>query len=172
MTQPIYIALGANLGNPLASFRRAIAQLEGFGVEIIAISGMWQSPAWPAGQGHPDYINACAQVEFGGDARALLAILHGVEASHGRERTVLNAPRSLDLDLLDFRGEIIRAADIIIPHPRMMDRGFVLLPLSQIAPKWRNPTTNEGIEFAISRLSLGDVETLEYIGREENRISS
>jgi len=172
LPQPIYIALGANLGDPLASFRRAIAQLEGSGVQVLAISGMWQSPAWPAGQGHPDYINACAQVEFGSDARALLAILHRVEASHGRERTVLNAPRLLDLDLLDFRGEIIRAADIIIPHPRMMDRGFVLFPLSQIAPKWRNPTTNEGIELAISRLPLDDIEPLKHIGREEFRISS
>lgn len=167
MIKPIYIALGANLGDPITSFVQALTQLEQSGVSIISLSGLWQSPAWPAGQGHPDYINACVQIEFSGDARKLLSILHMVEASHGRERSVLNAPRALDLDIIDFRGQVITAKDIQTPHPRMMERGFVLLPLSQIAPYWSHPTTGQGLENAVSKLPLVDIEPMKYLGRQD-----
>lgn len=166
LPHPIYIALGANLGDPRESFKQAIVALEGNGVSVAALSGLWQSPAWPPRTNAPDYINACAQVDFSGNARELLALLHKTEASQGRERTVLNAPRTLDLDLLDFRGEVITASDIHIPHPRMMNRGFVLLPLSQIAPNWPHPVTGELVANAIVRLPLEDISAMEYLGRE------
>ena len=166
LAKPIYIALGANLGDPIASFKSAIAQLEEFGVSIKVVSGLWQSPSWPVGQGHPDYINACAQVEYDGSAREFLSVLHAVEAAHGRERSALNAPRQLDLDLIDFRGQLITAKDIKIPHPRMTVRGFVLFPLSQIAPDWSHPLKNEGIQSTISKLPLADIESMKYLGRQ------
>ena len=167
LPKPIYIALGANLGDPIASFTQALEQLKDRGVSIAAVSGLWQSPAWPAGHGHPDYINACAQVKFSGTARELLSILHTVEATHGRERSVINAPRQIDLDLIDFHGQYIAAKDIQIPHPRMAVRGFVLLPLSQIAPDWLHPVTDEGIQSAISKLPLNDIEPMKYLGRQD-----
>ena len=126
--KPIYIAFGANLSNPKLTFTAAMSALEDQGVAILKMSGLWQSPAWPAGSDQPDYINACAEVDYEGSARQLLDILHKVEAEFGRERSVKNAARTLDLDLLDFRGQIIteQGGGMIIPHPRMLSRGFVL----------------------------------------------
>ncbi|MEE9348202.1 MAG: 2-amino-4-hydroxy-6-hydroxymethyldihydropteridine diphosphokinase [Robiginitomaculum sp.] len=156
----IYIALGANLSNPAQTFRRAMAELEGRGVKVLSLSGLWQSPAWPAGSGQPDYINACARIKTRLSARGLLAILHDVEAQFGRARGALNAARTLDLDLLDYNGENIDAADITIPHPRMLDRAFVLFPLQEIAPQWRDPIESRSIEDWLARLPLRDVAPL------------
>jgi len=167
LSDPIYIAFGANLGDPVDCFQQAIAQLEQGEVTVLAMSGLWQSPSWPPGVDAPDYTNACAQVEFDDGARELLELLHRIEAAQGRERTVLNAPRTLDLDLLDFRGQHIVASNIQIPHPRMMSRGFVLFPLSQISPNWTHPVTYVGIETAISQLLLNDIAPMEYLGRQK-----
>ena len=169
--RPIYIAFGANLGRPIESFKRAAEALNARGVQLMAMSGLWASPAWPPGQGSPDYTNACAQVEFEGGARDLLKILHDVEASAGRRRGVLNAPRSIDLDILDFRGQIIQAGDITVPHPRMMTRGFVLFPLSQIAPNWTHPTGYERVGNAIARLPFEEVMPMHYLGRQNFSLS-
>ncbi len=161
----IYIAFGANLSNPKEIFAGAIKALADKGVLIIKMSGLWQSPAWPAGSGQPDYINACAEVEFDGDARALLDILHDVEAQFGRKRGKKNAARTLDLDLLDFKGQVMEDGSITLPHPRMLSRGFVLFPLAEIAPKWRDPEGGMRIENYIARLPLGDVEDVLWQGR-------
>ena len=165
--KPIYIAFGANLSNPKLTFTAAMSALEDCGVVIQKMSGLWQSPAWPAGSHQPDYINACAEVDYEGNARQLLNILHKVETEFGRERSVKNAARTLDLDLLDFRGQIIteQGGGMIIPHPRMLSRGFVLFPLSEIAPNWHDPSHGEHLWNWISRLPLADVESLENLIR-------
>ncbi len=156
--KPIYIAFGANLSNPKSTFTAAMGALEEQGVAILEMSSLWQSPAWPPGSNQPDYTNACAEVAFDGGARALLNILHQVETQFGRERSVKNAARTLDLDLLDFGGEVKRdKIGMKIPHPRMLTRGFVLLPLSEIAPDWRDPVKNVGLWDWIARLPLDDV---------------
>lgn len=157
----IYIAFGANLSNPKSTFMRAMTALEDRGVAILKMSGLWQSPAWPAGSGQPDYINACAEVDFDGEARGLLDILHSVETEFGRERSVKNAARTLDLDLLDFKGEVITdKKGMIVPHPRMLSRGFVLLPLSEITADWRDPIDDRVLWDWIARLPLSDMSAL------------
>ncbi|MEP1229657.1 MAG: 2-amino-4-hydroxy-6-hydroxymethyldihydropteridine diphosphokinase [Litorimonas sp.] len=175
---PIYIAFGANLSNPKSTFKAAIQALEENGVNLVKISGLWQSPAWPAGEGQPDYINACAQIEYVGQARQLLNVLHEVEAQLGRVRGIRNAARTLDLDLLDFRGQIIQEQSVqeqnlegnlsnthmIIPHPRMLTRGFVLFPLSEIAPNWQDPVLALSIEAHIAKLPLCDVAPMRWLG--------
>ncbi len=154
----IYIAFGANLSNPKSTFTKAVGALEDRGVAILKMSGLWQSPAWPAGSGQPDYINACAQVDFDGTARELLNILHEIEAEFGRERGEKNAARRLDLDLLDFKGQVVRDKNgLNLPHPRMLSRGFVLLPLSEIAGEWRDPVQGKALWDWIARLPLSDV---------------
>lgn len=162
----IYIAFGANLSNPKLTFKAAIKALEARGVSLIKISGLWQSPAWPPGSDQPDYINACAEVSFDGQARALLNILHEVEAELGRTRTVKNAARPLDLDLLDFRGQVIEdEGGMIVPHPRMLTRGFVLFPLEEIAAQWRDPVNDMSLSDWIARLPLADVAPMLWVGR-------
>lgn len=164
--KPIYIAFGANLSNPKLTFTAAIKSLKKHNVGINKMSGLWQSPAWPPGSEQPDYINACAHVNFDGGARELLNILHDVETELGRKRTVKNAARPLDLDLLDFKGQIIEdKSGMIIPHPRMLTRGFVLLPLSEAANNWRDPVHGISLEDWIARLPLRDVELMDWVGR-------
>ncbi len=162
--KPIYIALGANLSNKKASFIKALELLRQRGVQCLAVSGLWQSPSWPPGQGHPDYLNAAAKVAFDGTALELLEHLQAVEAELGRERTVRNAPRPLDLDILDFRGVVMSGARLTLPHPRMLTRGFVLFPLAQIAPQWTDPVSGQSVEAFIARLPLGDVAPMAYCG--------
>ncbi|WP_034387008.1 2-amino-4-hydroxy-6-hydroxymethyldihydropteridine diphosphokinase [Hellea balneolensis] len=163
--KPIYIAFGANLSNPKLTFKAAIKALETHKVSIVKISGLWQSPAWPPGSKQPDYINACAEVSFEGEAGVLLNILHQVEADLGRVRAVKNEARPLDLDLLDFRGEILgEKGGIVIPHPRMLIRGFVLFPLEEIAKDWCDPVNGVSITHWISRLPLEDVEVMSWLG--------
>ena len=163
--KPIYIAFGANLSNPKLTFKAAIKSLEARGVGLVKMSGLWQSPAWPPGSNQPDYINACAEVSFEGEARELLNILHAVEAELGRERTVKNAARPLDLDLLDFKGQVIEdKGGMIVPHPRMLTRGFVLFPLEEVAREWRDPVKGMSLKDWIARLPLADVEGMEWVG--------
>ena len=145
------IALGANLGKPEAAFRRALARLSKAGIEVVAVSGLWRSPAWPEGSGAPDYLNAVAKVQTVLDAEALLALLHELEAEAGRQRGVRNAPRELDLDLLDHDGRVVEGK-LTLPHPRLQDRAFVLLPLWEVEPDWVHPVSGEGVWEILGRL--------------------
>jgi len=138
----ILVAIGANLPGPdgappIETCRRAAMALHGVmpGLGLAALSRWWASPAWPPGSGAPDYVNGVARLEGPApDPAALLAALLAIETRFGRVRTMPNAPRTLDLDLLAM-GDLVRAApDPILPHPRLQDRGFVLAPLLDVAP--------------------------------------
>jgi 2-amino-4-hydroxy-6-hydroxymethyldihydropteridine diphosphokinase len=89
-------------------------------------------------------------------APALMEALHAVEAEFGRTRRERNAPRPIDLDLIDYRGKVAEAGSPILPHPRMADRAFVLLPLRDIAPHWRHPVTGRSLDQLIGRLPAAD----------------
>ena len=160
----VYIALGANLSNPKETFSLAVQSLEQAGVQVQAVSGLWQSPAWPAGSGQPDYINACAKLSYAGRATELLVLLQRIEAQYGRVRGARNAARTLDLDILDFGGGIVKTPDLELPHPRMLSRGFVLFPLAEIAPRWVDPVSSIAISDWIARLPLNDVAPMQRLG--------
>lgn len=160
----IYIALGANLSNPKETFVSALDRLEHNGAEIIQSSGVWQSPSWPPGRGHPDYLNAVVRLGFSGSSQQLLSLLMKIEGQLGRERSERNAPRTLDLDIVDFQGRVLQSEVLTLPHPRMYNRGFVLFPLHQIAEDWRDPVTGHSIMYFIERLPLADVSVMKYMG--------
>lgn len=126
------------------------------GLIIEAVSSLWHSPAWPAGLGHPDYVNAVIKVSSQLSAENLLQMLHDIEAQLGRERTERNAPRPIDLDIIDYAGQVKKASPTL-PHPRAVDRPFVLLPLMEITPNWRHPVTNEASLEALAKLTPDDV---------------
>jgi len=134
------------------------------GLSVKAVSSLWHSPAWPPGLGHPDYVNAAIEVETSLEAPALLNFLHQAEAASGRIRGALNAPRALDLDLLDYEGEV-SVTYPLLPHPRLSDRPFVLLPLNEINPIWRHPVTNETPIKALAALWSKDVLSHHVIDR-------
>ena len=155
----ILIALGANLpspaGPPTATLRAALARLEERGVKILSVSSFYETPAWPD-PAQPAFVNAVAAVESTLQPVELLTLLHGVETDFGRLRSAPNAPRTLDIDLLDYDGK--RMTDgVTLPHPRMAERSFVLVPLAQVAPNWRHPVTGEAVRDLLIRLSDREV---------------
>jgi len=130
-----YVALGSNLGDPLATVQDAFAALRALPeTTLAAASSLYRSA--PVGlKNQPDFINAVAALDTRLAAESLLEALFAIEARFGRARSVKNAPRTLDLDLLLYGGETRATPRLILPHPRMHERAFVLLPLLEIAPE-------------------------------------
>jgi 2-amino-4-hydroxy-6-hydroxymethyldihydropteridine diphosphokinase len=150
----ISIALGANLpskaGAPRETLLAALTALADGGIEIGAVSPFYATPAWPDPR-DPAFVNAVARIATGLSPRALMDLLHEVETQFGRKRSARNAPRTLDLDLLDYEG-LVQAGPPVLPHPRMADRAFVLVPLADIAPAWRHPVLGESAASLAARL--------------------
>jgi 2-amino-4-hydroxy-6-hydroxymethyldihydropteridine diphosphokinase len=139
----ILIGIGGNLtsarfGPPRQALAAALAALETEGVHIIARSAWYRTePIPPSDQ--PWFVNGVASLATALPASDLLAVMQGVETRFGRVRGERNAARVLDLDLLDYRGQVIETAALVLPHPRLHERRFVLVPLAEIAPAWHHP---------------------------------
>ncbi|NHZ34615.1 2-amino-4-hydroxy-6-hydroxymethyldihydropteridine diphosphokinase [Massilia rubra] len=128
-----YVGIGANLGDARANVADALARLATLaGSRLLAQSSAWRTA--PIDSSGDDYINAVACIDTTLGAQDLLAALQAIELAHGRERPYRNAPRTLDLDILLYNDERIDSAALQVPHPRMLERAFVLAPLLEIAP--------------------------------------
>jgi 2-amino-4-hydroxy-6-hydroxymethyldihydropteridine diphosphokinase len=129
-----FVGVGANLGDPAAQVRAAIAALAALpGTRLIAASSLYRTaPVGHADQ--PDFVNAAALLETALAPRALLEALHAIEARSGRARPFKDAPRVLDLDLLLYDGQVIDEPGLVVPHPRLHDRAFALVPVVEIDP--------------------------------------
>jgi len=129
-----YVGLGANLGNPTTQVERALAELACLPqTRLLAASSLYLSK--PVGYSdQPDFVNAVAGLATHLSPRGLLEQLLAIETRHGRTRAFKNAPRTLDLDLLLYDGLVMHESGLTLPHPRMLERAFVLLPLAEIAP--------------------------------------
>ena len=174
-----HVALGSNAtsssGSPQFTLQEVMKAVSSDSVKVLAESRFFRSPAFPEGSG-PDYVNAAMTLETSLSAEALLDHLHRVEASFGRVRVKRWCARTLDLDLLDYGAAVTPNKDVvnfwmqlslqrqmieapeqlILPHPRIQDRAFVLIPLSDIAPKWIHPLTSKSLKELLS--ALPDVE--------------
>ncbi|MCU6434582.1 2-amino-4-hydroxy-6-hydroxymethyldihydropteridine diphosphokinase [Undibacterium sp. Jales W-56] len=138
MTVQASIGIGANLGDARGTVEQAIARLAALPASrLLAQSSLYLSA--PIDSSGDDYINAVVQIGTGLSAHDLLAALQQIELAFGRERPYRNAPRTLDLDLLLYGSEQINRDGLIVPHPRMTERAFVLLPLLQANPLARIP---------------------------------
>jgi len=130
-----YIGIGSNLDDPRAQVLSAFEELDALPhTRLVKKSSLYRSaPLGYAAQ--PDFVNAVAQIETGLPAERLLAELQAIEARHGRKRSFVNAPRTLDLDLLLYGAAALSTPNLEVPHPRMHERAFVLKPLLEIAPQ-------------------------------------
>ena len=139
MGQRCFIALGANLGDPVRTVTAAIAALRTLpDTEFLAASSLYRTA--PVGLRHqPDFINAVVELVAVPPAPTLLQSLFEIEGRFGRQRSVRNAPRTLDLDLLLYGDEVSDDPGLTLPHPRLHERAFVLAPLAEIAPQLRIP---------------------------------
>ncbi len=145
-----YIAIGSNLGDKITSCRRAIELLEKSGKVKRVSSFFCTEPV-----GHPnqeDFVNAVIELETDLSPLALLAACHVVEDALGRSRLVHWGPRTIDLDILLYGDEIIDTAELSIPHPLMTTRGFVLVPLCEIAPQAVHPKSLKSIDTLLREL--------------------
>ncbi|MGA9795260.1 MAG: 2-amino-4-hydroxy-6-hydroxymethyldihydropteridine diphosphokinase [Rhizomicrobium sp.] len=154
----ILIALGSNLpslaGAPVQTLRAALMELARADVRIVAVSSFYRTVAWPD-PADPSFVNAVARVETGLSPQSLIARLHEVERVFGRTRGARNAPRTLDLDLLDYDGRI-EAGPPTLPHPRISSRDFVLVPLRDVAPEWRHPIEAKSVDALIAALPANE----------------
>ena len=180
------VALGSNLisaagppENTVSEAIYAVGQATGL---VPDVSRFFRTPAYPAGSG-PDFVNACLALDWAGAAADLLAILHGIEADFGRVRGQRWAARVLDLDLLALGAQVLpdpethaawRQMDLteagsqtpptlILPHPRLQERAFVLVPLADIAPGWCHPVTGQSVSEMLGRLEPRDIAQIRAI---------
>lgn len=176
------LALGANeaspAGSPRSTLRAAIAALSHAEMQLLAVSRFYTTPAFPPGTG-PDFVNAAVVVSSTLSPGVLLTRLHQIEANFGRKRTKRWQSRTLDIDLLAYENQVVpddatvrhwigldlseqkvaTPDQLILPHPRLQDRGFVLIPLCDIAPDWRHPIL--GTSVAEMAAALPEAEKAE-----------
>ena len=150
----ILIALGGNMkshaGEPSHTINAALSALVKGGVNIQTVSPYYVTPAWPD-PSDPPFVNAVALVTTALSPVELLARLHETETAFGRVRSIRNAPRTLDLDLLDYDGSI-QAGPPALPHPRLAERAFVLVPLADVVPDWVHPVTGRSVQALLAAL--------------------
>lgn len=153
----ILLALGGNLpsprfGPPRATLEAALRALEHAGVRVERRSRWYESAPQPPSD-QPWFVNGVARLQTSLSPGELLALLHRIEADFGRVRGARDAPRVIDLDLLDHNGRVSRPGESpVLPHPRVSERLFVLLPLLEVAPDWRHPATGESARALARRL--------------------
>jgi len=168
----ILIALGANLpgakGGPETTLRSALEAMPSFGIRVVRVAPFYRTPAL-AGYIQPDYVNSAAEIEAAEPPEELLGTLHRIEALFGRFRRDRWAPRVIDIDLLDYRGVVIPGGSgrsgvagmpIALPHPGIGSRGFVLVPLRDVAPDWRHPVSGESVQRMSAALPAGELAAI------------
>lgn len=158
------IALGSNLGDSRSILESALETLDRTSeIKVKARSSLYQTKAiTPDDRPQPDYLNACAILETSLTPEQLLTVLQQVEQQFGRIRHERWGARTLDLDLLLFDDVILQTHDLGIPHPRMIDRAFVLVPLSEIAPMWTHPLLGQSIAQLAQTVERSGVKKLEF----------
>jgi 2-amino-4-hydroxy-6-hydroxymethyldihydropteridine diphosphokinase len=150
------VGLGANLGDRLAAMRAAVREL-GRTSAVLATSSVYETE--PVGPAQPRFLNAAALLAWQGSPEELLRVLLDVEARLGRVRSERWGPRVIDLDLLWAEGVVVEGEQLTVPHPRLRERAFALVPLLDVAPDARDPRTGEAYEHVLGALARvpGDV---------------
>ncbi|MGR3572702.1 2-amino-4-hydroxy-6-hydroxymethyldihydropteridine diphosphokinase [Brevirhabdus sp.] len=169
-------------GSPTRTLLKAVLRLGELGLSAEKISKFYRTSAFPVGSG-PDFVNAALRIRCDATAQDMLKTLHRVEAEFGRQRQQRWGPRTLDLDLV-AAGELIlpdpqtllswmelpleeqkadAPGELILPHPRLQDRAFVLVPMRDVAPDWRHPLLGQGIDQMIARLPRDQVADVQQI---------
>jgi len=151
----IFIALGANLpskyGTPFQTLQQAKKAMKRAGIRIVSSSRTWLTAPVPISE-QPWFHNEVIMVETSLSCYALLEELQRIESDFGRVRTIRNAPRLLDLDLISYNNQIYNKPELIVPHPRMHQRAFVLLPMTDIVDDWTHPLIGMTLSDLIDNL--------------------
>lgn len=130
----VVIALGSNVGDTLGNLREAVSLLEENGCVVKSVSRLYQTEPWGYAD-QDDFLNGALLMETDRDPFALLELTQGIEKGMGRKKLFVNGPRNIDLDILLYEGEYVETEELVIPHPRIAQRMFVLRPLMDIVPE-------------------------------------
>lgn len=140
----IYLLLGSNMGNSKASLSKAVVQIGKYIGKVIRKSGLYSTAAW-GNTNQPDFLNQVIIVETKLSAPQTMQSILAIEEKMGRIRTIKNAPRIIDIDILFFNKEIINQPQLTVPHPQIQKRRFVLVPLNQLSPNFKHPLLNKTV---------------------------
>jgi 2-amino-4-hydroxy-6-hydroxymethyldihydropteridine diphosphokinase len=160
----VWLALGGNLGDRVANLRGAFDALEAEGVAIDAVSSVYETPPWGI-EAQPRFVNIAAAGRTSLTPHELLALAKRIEAQQGRDfSAVRNGPRPIDIDILLIEGEVVDTPDLVIPHERMHERGFVLVPLAEIASEVVHPLLQRTVAELLADVDVEGIEMLESPG--------
>lgn len=145
MSQTAFISVGSNIGDRLENCKRAIESLaRSYAIKVVKISSFYEAEPWGDVK-QSWFINCVVAIETSLDGQALLALLHETEKGFGRSRAEKGGPRIIDLDILFLNGEIVKSGDLVVPHPLLHKRRFVLAPLNEIAPDFIHPVLKKPV---------------------------
>ena len=151
----IYLSIGSNLGNKKRNIEKAKFLLEENPIKIIKSSSLYETYSWP-NRNHPKFYNIVIKIITKLKPMNLFFIIKDIEKKLGRKKALINRPRVCDIDILDYRGRIYKLFDnnnkLIIPHPRLHNRNFVLFPLFEIEKNWKHPSKKTNIHDLIGKL--------------------
>ncbi len=157
-----YLAIGSNLGNKITNIEKAKFELQNNNIKIIKSSSNFQSESWPDSS-KPNFINIVIKIKTNLFPLQLLKLCNLIELKLGRTRSKKNDPRLCDIDIIDYDQKIIREEKLILPHPRMRERNFVLIPLFEISKSWKHPISKVNIVKLIDFLPIKDLRSIKKI---------
>ena len=160
----VYLAIGSNLGNKIRNIELAKVELEKCKIKILKSSSNYMSESWPD-HTKPNYINIVIKAKTSLMPTELLRICNQIESKLGRVRKKINAPRTCDIDIIDYNKIVLneKKTQLILPHPRMIIRNFVLLPLFEIEKCWKHPKSKINIVNLINSLPVKDLRSIKQI---------
>jgi len=157
----IYLGIGSNIGNRINHIENAKTLLLANNIQIISSSGYYETPSWPDPR-NPKFINIVLKVICEHNANELLDICKKIEVKLGRKKALKNAPRECDVDIIDFKGLLLKGK-LNLPHQMMHKRNFVLLPLFEIEKEWFHPLLKTNIKDLILSLSNKEIRSIKQI---------
>ena len=157
----IYIGIGSNLGNRIQNIEKAKYFLSINGINIIKSSNYYETLSWPNIR-HPKFINIVIQSNTRFAPSKFLEIFQSIEKKLGRKKSIKNSPRTCDIDIISYYGKIF-SGDIDIPHKRMHERNFVLIPLNELDKNWKHPKLKKNIKRLIFSLPIKDITSIKQM---------
>ncbi len=166
----IYLNIGSNLpsadGDRKTNIIKAIDYLKKLKLKLIKISSFYETPSYP-NYSDPKFINLCIKLETNLKANELLKEIKKIEKRLGRIRLKKNEPRTCDIDIIDFNGEVIKSDELVAPHPRLHLRNFVIYPLKEIEPNWFHPIFNKNIDSFFQKLDKNSHNEITRLGKSD-----